>query len=77
MRVYIFEGEGNLYAFTRDETGGNLPADRSPWTLFKSVEMFENHPAKRIGVDEREVLAGIEGQGFYLTTARVVVEEDE
>ncbi len=28
MRVHIFSAGGNLYGFTRDAAGNNLPADR-------------------------------------------------
>jgi hypothetical protein len=67
MRVHIFKGHGvDLYGFTPQAGGGNLPADKGPWARFKSVEMFEDHPGPRIGVDEADVLAAIERQGFYL-----------
>jgi hypothetical protein len=67
MRVHIFKAAGNLFGFTREATGDNLPADRGPWTPFKSIEIVEDHPAPRIGVNEADIIGGIENQGFYLT----------
>jgi hypothetical protein len=52
MRVHIFKAQGNLYGFTRDPSGANLPADRGAWTAFKAIEIFEDHPAPRLGVVE-------------------------
>jgi hypothetical protein len=47
--------------------GANLPADRGAWSAFKAIEIFEDHPAPRIGVNEADILMGIQNQGFYLT----------
>jgi hypothetical protein len=77
MRVNIFQGTGGLYGFTPQANGANLPAENGPWRSFKSVEMFPDHPAHRIGVDETEVLAAIERQGYYITDARIDVSEIE
>ena len=45
MRIHIFKAQGNLYGFTRDPSGANLPANRGAWSAFKAIEIFEDHPA--------------------------------
>jgi hypothetical protein len=67
MRVHIFKAQGNQYGFSCDPLGANLPADRGAWSAFKAIEIFEDHPAPRIGVNEADILMGIQNQGFYLT----------
>jgi len=67
MRVHIFKAQGNLCGFTRDPSGANLPANWGAWSAFKAIEIFEDHPAPRIGVNEADILMGIQNLGFYLT----------
>jgi hypothetical protein len=67
VRVHVFKAPNDLYGFTEDLTGANLPADRGPWTSFKSIEVYEHHPAPRIGVHESDVLFDIKQQGYHLT----------
>ena len=67
MRVYIFKGrDDHLYGFTPEQSGNNLPADKGPWRLFKPIEIEEDHPAPRIGVNEADILAGIKKDQYYL-----------
>jgi len=50
MRVHIFRGSrDHVYGFTPEQSGSNLPADNWPWTPFKSIEIYEEHPAQRKG----------------------------
>ena len=67
MRVHIFKAQDNPYGFTRDPSGANLPANRGAWSAFKAIEISENHPVPRTGVNEADILMGIQNQGFYLT----------
>jgi hypothetical protein len=68
MQVYVFKSDSDLYGFTAESSGGNLPADKGPWTLFQERAMFKDSPLPRIGVNEADVVAAIDSQGFYLTT---------
>jgi hypothetical protein len=70
MRVHIFKASGELYGFTCAPSDNNLPADGGPWEPFKSIEVFEDRPAPRIGVNEADILAGINDRGFYLRDLR-------
>jgi hypothetical protein len=71
--VYLFRSTAvrDLYGFTLEESGSNLPGDSGPWThdRVKSIEVFKDHPRQR-PVSEAEILAGIEKHGFHLATAR-------
>jgi hypothetical protein len=74
MRVYVLQGRTGLYGFTPKPS--NLPADKGPWRPFKSLEIYEDHRALRIGVNEADVLAGIKSQGYYLTDLTAQVPEN-
>ena len=65
MRIYIFKAGSNVYGFTQEESGDNLPGDRGPWVLLKSIEILEDQAAPR--THDADILAGIKGQGFHLT----------
>src|SRR2546429_353076 len=56
MRVYIFKGPGDDYGFTGDLAGGNLPAEKGPWQLFREIDMVRGESESRIGADEVEQL---------------------
>jgi hypothetical protein len=71
MRVHIFKASGDLYGFTPEESGSNLPADKGPWAWYSSIEVFKEFPMTRSRVDEAKILAAIEGQGFFLTNAAI------
>jgi hypothetical protein len=76
MDVHIFksQSEGDLYGFTPEPSGDNLPADRGPWAPWSdrgSIQIFEDHPRPRIGINEADILAAIKSQGFYLINARI------
>jgi hypothetical protein len=75
MRVHVLQGRAGLYGFTPEPS--NLPADKGPWRQFKSLEIYEEHPAQRIGVNEADVLAGIKSHGYYLKDLTAQVPENE
>jgi len=75
MRVHLLKGRGGLDGFTCEPS--NLPADKGPWRPFKFLEIYEDHHALRIGVNEADVLAGIKSHGYYLTGLRAQVPENE
>ncbi len=71
MKVYIFSGPNNVFGYTSDDTGANLPSASGPWALFKTIEMTDGETG-RIGVNSADALADINRQGYHLT--RTVVQ---
>jgi hypothetical protein len=77
MRVHIFQGGDELYGFTPQDNGGNLPAEYSPWRPLKSVEMDPDRSAHRIRLNETEVLAAIKRQGYCITDVTIEINGSE
>jgi hypothetical protein len=77
MRVYIFKGPGDDYGFTGDLAGGNLPAEKGPWQLFREIDMVRGESESRIGVRTDDVLDAIEKGSAYVTSVRIQVTEEE
>jgi hypothetical protein len=73
MQVHIFRGLGRVFGFTRDDVGGNLPAQYGPWTAFKSFDL--NRGDVQTNFDVNECLDDIEKFGFHLTDAHVRITE--
>jgi hypothetical protein len=71
MRVYIFKGPGDDYGFTGDLAGGNLPAEKGPWQLFREIDMARGESESRIGVRTDDVLDAIEKGSAYVTSVRI------
>jgi hypothetical protein len=69
MQVHIFRGIGRVFGFTRDDVGGNLPAQFGPWTAFKAFDL--NRGDAQTNFDVNECLDDIEKVGFHLTDAHV------
>ena len=76
MKAYIFKSYGSQYGITIDADGKNLPADLSPWTGCKSIEINEND-APRIGASMTgaELLKVLRTDGYVLQAATVEFEE--
>jgi hypothetical protein len=77
MRVHVFENaiEPDLYGFTSDRDGNNLPPERGQWKYFKTIDMVGKTP--RWGVSSEKAIEVIEKDGFYLTTGQIRLEERE
>jgi hypothetical protein len=73
MQVYIFRGEGRVFAFTLDSDGSNLPAKHGPWSAFKSVELVRGQTQP--GVNVEQCLDDIEQYGLHVTDAHVRITE--
>jgi len=74
MLVHIFRGPGRVFAFTEDAAGNNLPAQFSPWTAFKSIEVSrDGEPNPSFETDE--CLDDIEKHGFHVTDAHVRITD--
>jgi hypothetical protein len=79
-RIYVFEGTG-WYGFTHDESGSNLPADKGPWPERPlSILVYDDDRYATTNIpffgdlDDREVKAAIDEQGFYLISFKDVNE---
>jgi hypothetical protein len=73
MRIHIFKGPGRVFGCTGDVTGGNLPSQFAPWSVFKSVELSRGEPTP--GLDTDECLDDIEKYGFHITDAHARITE--
>jgi hypothetical protein len=78
MRVHVFENaiEPDLYGFSSDLDGNNLPLERGQWKYFKTIDMAVGK-TPRWGVSSEKALEAIEKDGFYLTTGQIRLEERE
>ncbi len=73
-QVHIFRGPGQVFAFTADPSGANLPPKYAPWTAFKMVELQQDVPTP--GVDVNDCLRDIAAHGVHVTDAHVRITED-
>jgi hypothetical protein len=73
MQVHIFRGDNRVFAFTGDESGGNLPPALGDWTPFKSLELERGQ--QQPGVDVDECLDDLERYGLHVTDAHVRITE--
>ena len=76
MQVHVFKGHDTWWGFTQDRSGKNLPADKGPWSIFKTLDMNRGE-TPRWGVDTSEALDAIERDGYFVTSARIVITEQE
>lgn len=63
--VHKFVGRGDLYGFTIDERGHNLPADCGPWTFVQTVRLAPDDPP-RIRLSSKEVLDAVHKHGLFV-----------
>ncbi|MCA0320254.1 MAG: hypothetical protein LCH88_19520 [Proteobacteria bacterium] len=69
MLVFVFEGAGEAYALTCDESGRNLPLERGPWRPVGAINMQDGE-APRAGLDTAAALAAIARDGYHLEEVR-------
>jgi hypothetical protein len=74
MNVYVFRGQGRVFAITPDENGANLPIEYGPWTQQKMLDMNRGEEP-RPGVNTDECLNDIENYGIHITDAHVRITE--
>jgi len=74
MLVYSFHSgaDREVYGFTQDATGANLPAQYAPWHPHGSHNINPGD-GPRIGVDSGAILAGIQANGYYLVRVKITV----
>lgn len=73
MKVHAFSGSGSHYGFTEDSAGSNLPAEYSPWSYQKEIELEPN--THRIGMDVDKAVKEIATKGWYVTKAEIKFDE--
>lgn len=67
-KIYIFQcGRSNLYGFTTDQSGKNLPEAECPtaWRFFKEYKHGQAQSGM-IAVDNAEMRADFNKQGYHL-----------
>jgi hypothetical protein len=76
MKVYMFHSGKNheMYGFTPDKNGANLPADLAPWTKHSELDVNLGEPP-RTGVPTEDILDGIKRDGFLVAGVRITVTE--
>jgi hypothetical protein len=75
MQIHIFKSlkAPDVFGFTGDETGKNLPRDLGPWT--RSGNALETGPSGTAsgGIGSSElVFAAIEKDGFYVARSETI-----
>ena len=74
MKLHVFRSgrEPDVFGFTPDATGMNLPAEYGPWIALKGA-MEVVPTASLVGVGASgPVFAGIERDGFYVARSDVI-----
>lgn len=75
MNVHVFRcsSNPNLFGFTKDAKGSNLPADRcsGAWDYFKEMRNVV-HGQSLVGVDADTLLSDLKQDGYHLGGAEVV-----
>ena len=76
MKVYSFHSKKNhqVYGFTPDATGGNLPPAFAPWAKFHELDVNPGDPP-RVAVKSEDILEGIRRDGFYLAGVQIKITE--
>jgi hypothetical protein len=75
MQIHIFQSlkAPDVFGFTGDEAGGNLPADLGPWTRSGNVIETGLGGLASGGVGSSElVFAAIEKDGFYVARSETI-----
>ena len=78
-RIFVFEAVNgkNIYGYTREENGENLPKSLNGrsinWKAFRTLEV-ENIEQPRIGLNTKEMIDSINNQGFYINQISINTE---
>jgi hypothetical protein len=76
MHVYVFAGQGSVFAYTPDLSGSNLPERFGPWEMKRALVMTAGE-IERPGVDTDACLGDIERIGYHLTERGLRVTVDQ
>jgi hypothetical protein len=75
MRVNVFRGRGNWYAFAASNDGSVLPPGNGPWVPWKILDMNRGE-APRVGISTDEVLDAIQDGNAYLVEMKTEVVKE-
>jgi hypothetical protein len=75
MRVNVFKGRGNWYAFAASNDGLALPPENGPWVSWKILDMNRGE-APRLGISTDEVLEAIQDRKAYLIDMKTEVVKE-
>jgi hypothetical protein len=67
MKVNVFKGRGNCYAFAASNDGSILPPESGPWAPWKIFDMNRGE-APRVGISTDEVLDAIQDENAYFSS---------
>lgn len=62
----FFKPYGWRMALTPDQTGANLPAEKTPWMVGGQVDVNRNEHPPRIGASADQILDAIDKDGIFL-----------
>ena len=68
MKVFVFRGEGDLFGFSTEQSGDNLPSSSGQWMRWvyqPDIELLKGQ--KRIAIDVDAALKDIASNGYHLT----------
>lgn len=71
MEVHVFSNKDNLYGFSIDRTGNNLPHQDSKWKYFKTITPEAGEPP-RIALETDDLLKALDEKGYFVS--RVIVK---
>lgn len=74
MKVYVFKGKSQIFGFTPDQSGSNLPSEHQPWKKFKELDIVRGE-TPRIAVNTDEVLDSIAKRGYHIQGATITFSE--
>jgi hypothetical protein len=75
MRVNVFRGRGNWYAFAASNDGSVLPSENGPWVPWKILDMNRGE-APRVGISTNEVLDAIQDGNAHLVEMKTEVVKE-
>ena len=75
MKLYKFQASTGMgTALSKDQTGANLPARTLGGWLPQGTLDIQATDGPRIGADSAEIIAAIERDGYYVSSAKIVTQ---
>jgi hypothetical protein len=75
MKVNVFKGRGNWYAFAASNDRSILPPESGPWVPWKILDMNRGE-APRVGISTEEVIDAIQDGNAYLVEMKTEVVKE-
>ena len=73
MRVFRFEGKGQLHGLTPDATGANLPERAGPWEFEREFDL-EADDGSFAEIDIAKALEDIDFMGYHVGGSETLYE---